>query len=37
MAGGFNTFVHEPEETEERMIEIIFMKKEPNVYDRASV
>ena len=37
MFGGVNTFEHEPEGEEDRMMEILFMKKELKVFANAEI
>ena len=37
MFGGVNTFEHEPEGKEDRMMEILFMKKERKVFANAVI
>ena len=37
MLGGVNTFEHGPEGKEDRMMEILFMKKELKVFAKAAI
>ena len=37
MFGGVNTFEHEPEGKEDRMMKILFMKKELKVFANAAI